>query len=133
VDDAGMAAGGRVGERIAGLESIRSRAACIDVIVEELGLDRLDLLKMDIEGAEPRALDGARESIRRFRPQLAISVYHQPEHFLEIPLQVAEMVHDYDFFLKNYHFISNETILYGIPKERPRRPRRHRIKIGFVE
>jgi|ERR1700675_2766565 len=54
--------------------SIRVRT--IDSIVSELGLEKLDFLKMDIEGAELEALEGARETIRKFRPTLSIAVEH---------------------------------------------------------
>lgn len=48
----------------------------IDAAVEELGLDRVDAIKMDIEGAEVRALRGARRTLARFRPQLAVATEH---------------------------------------------------------
>ena len=48
----------------------------LDEIVDTLGLDRVDFIKMDIEGAEPEALKGAERTIVRFKPKLAISVYH---------------------------------------------------------
>ncbi|GIU76483.1 MAG: hypothetical protein KatS3mg004_3570 [Bryobacteraceae bacterium] len=48
----------------------------IDDLVTQLGLERLDAIKMDIEGAEVRALRGARRTIQRFRPQLAVATEH---------------------------------------------------------
>lgn len=48
----------------------------IDAVVRELGLQRLDVIKMDIEGAEVRALRGARETLSRFRPRLAVATEH---------------------------------------------------------
>lgn len=48
----------------------------LDDIVEELGLDRVDWIKMDIEGAEQRALKGAARTLARFKPNLAICTYH---------------------------------------------------------
>jgi FkbM family methyltransferase len=51
----------------------------IDSIVTELKLDRVDVLKMDIEGAEIRAIRGARNSLNRFRPRLAIATEHTPD------------------------------------------------------
>ncbi len=60
----------------------------IDKLVEELHLDRVDYIKMDIEGAEPRALLGARNTIRRFHPRMAISVYHTPTDKASVPQNI---------------------------------------------
>lgn len=48
----------------------------IDAVVRLLGLERVDVIKMDIEGAEVRALRGARETLNRFRPRLAVATEH---------------------------------------------------------
>lgn len=60
------------------------RAVTIDDTVAELGLDRVDFIKMDIEGAEVDALIGSREILARFGPRMALSIYHRPEHPQEI-------------------------------------------------
>ncbi len=52
------------------------RATTIDQQMAEWGLTRVDFVKMDIEGAEVEALQGARETIRRYRPFLAIATEH---------------------------------------------------------
>ena len=57
----------------------------IDSLVAELGLDRVDFIKMDIEGAEVRALEGARQTLARHHPRLSIAAYHQADHPVEIP------------------------------------------------
>jgi FkbM family methyltransferase len=57
----------------------------IDKLTAELKLERVDYIKMDIEGAEKRALVGARETLRRFRPRLALSSYHVPDDPQKIP------------------------------------------------
>lgn len=57
----------------------------IDALVQELGLPRVDFIKMDIEGAEVRALEGARNTLARFHPRLSIAVYHQWDHPVEVP------------------------------------------------
>jgi FkbM family methyltransferase len=57
----------------------------IDELVEELHLDKVDFIKMDIEGAEYRALEGARKTIAQFHPRLAIAAYHLPGDNEEIP------------------------------------------------
>jgi FkbM family methyltransferase len=57
----------------------------IDKMVVELKLDRVDFIKMDIEGAEVRALNGGRATIAKFHPKMAVSAYHQEDHPIEIP------------------------------------------------
>jgi FkbM family methyltransferase len=39
-----------------------------DDVADRLGLDRLDLIKMDVEGYEPQALKGLAKTLARFRP-----------------------------------------------------------------
>ena len=50
----------------------------IDALVAQLNLMRLDFIKMDIEGSETHALKGATDTLRRFKPRLAIGTYHRP-------------------------------------------------------
>lgn len=56
----------------------------IDTLVAELGLPRVDFIKMDIEGAEPNALRGARGTIQTFRPQISIATEHSPGEYAEV-------------------------------------------------
>lgn len=69
----------------------------IDRLVSELKLERVDFVKMDIEGAEGRAIAGAADTIRKFRPRMAICVYHQPEDAVEIPSLVRRIRADYRY------------------------------------
>lgn len=63
----------------------------IDKLVAELKLDKVDFIKMDIEGAEPNALRGGKETITKYHPHLAMSVYHQPDHPVTIPKIINEI------------------------------------------
>jgi FkbM family methyltransferase len=67
----------------------------IDKIAAELNLERVDFIKMDIEGAEVRALEGARTVIARFRPRMALSAYHAEGHPVEVPKAVRAARADY--------------------------------------
>jgi FkbM family methyltransferase len=58
----------------------------IDKLVGELKLDRVDFIKMDIEGAEPRAIVGGRETIAKYHPRMALCTYHAPDHPQKIPV-----------------------------------------------
>ncbi|MGH9631402.1 MAG: FkbM family methyltransferase, partial [Bryobacteraceae bacterium] len=48
----------------------------IDKLVAELQLPRVDYIKMDIEGAEPNALEGARQTLSKYHPRVSVAVYH---------------------------------------------------------
>lgn len=63
----------------------------IDGLVHELRLPRVDFIKMDIEGAEMQALAGARATISRWKPRLAISAYHLYDDFFRIPERICEI------------------------------------------
>ena len=76
--------------------------------------DRVVHIKMDIEGAEKRALRGAVEIIRRDKPMLAICVYHKNDDLLEIPKLIKEIVPDYKFYLRHHNVAGTETVLYAI-------------------
>lgn len=89
----------------------------IDSFVEQTGLDCVDLIKFDLEGADLHALIGAFYTIRKYRPQLAISIYHRIKEFWEIPIVLFQLCENYDFHLGYYSFERFETILYCIPKE----------------
>ena len=45
-------------------------------------------MKFDIEGSEPDALEGGRETISRHRPKMAVCVYHAPDHLWSLPSPV---------------------------------------------
>jgi FkbM family methyltransferase len=57
----------------------------LDALVAELALERVDFIKMNIEGAEQRALAGARKTLSRFHPRLAIAADHRPDDQEKIP------------------------------------------------
>ncbi len=76
-----------------------------------------DFIKMDIEGSEMAALLGGIKTIQEYRPQLAISIYHSNEDFVNIPLYLKENLKDYCFRLGHYSPWRAETVLYAIPEE----------------
>jgi FkbM family methyltransferase len=63
----------------------------LDEIVDELKLDRVDFIKMDIEGSEREALQGARKTLGRFRPRMAICTYHIGDDIVVIPRIVKDL------------------------------------------
>lgn len=71
------------------------------------------MINMDIEGAEPEALRGAINTIDRWLPDLAISVYHKPEHIYEIPRFIRSINGKYKIYLRNYTSFPAETVMYA--------------------
>jgi FkbM family methyltransferase len=77
-------------------------------------------IKMDIEGAEPDALLGARNIIQENEPVLAICLYHAQEHLWQIPLLIHSFSNTYQFFIRRYADECWELVCYAIPKSRLR-------------
>lgn len=76
--------------------------------------DDVTFIKMDIEGAELKALMGAEKTIKRCRPKLAICVYHKPEDMWEIPSLILDLCPDYRLYLRHYSLHNGETVLYAV-------------------
>jgi FkbM family methyltransferase len=74
-----------------------------------------NLIKMDIEGAEPAALAGARRMIQAHRPGLAVCVYHEPAHLWEIPLLINQWQLGYRFYLRCHQHSGFDLVLYARP------------------
>jgi FkbM family methyltransferase len=91
----------------------------LDDYVEDAGLPRVDFIKLDIEGAELAALQGAERALRRWRPRLAVAVYHRLSDFVEIPRYMRELDLGYRFFLGHFTTHSEETILFATAEPRP--------------
>ncbi len=86
--------GDSVVERRAGKE-FQVPLVTLDSIAAELKLSRVDYIKMDVEGAEPHALAGARSVLQRFRPRLSIATEHAPDDPVAIPQLVCSIVAGY--------------------------------------
>ena len=85
----------------------------LDEILEEYGIKHIDIVKMDIEGAELKALEGAQNTIMNYKPKLAICIYHKPEDLWEIPLLIQSWVPDYKFYVRHYGERFYGTILFA--------------------
>lgn len=83
----------------------------------ERKLSRLDLIRFDIEGAEMSALEGARETIERFHPRLALCLYHKWDDVLTIPRFLDSLAVKYDVEFKWVHLkLGTEGVILLAPK-----------------
>ncbi len=76
--------------------------------------DRASFIKMDIEGAETEALIGAEKTITKYRPKLAISVYHNEDDLWKIPYYIRKKYPWYKLYMRHYTTITTETVLYAV-------------------
>lgn len=99
------------------LESGASTAitTSIDDYVQENKISRIGFIKMDIEGAELSALQGAINTIKRDRPRLAIAIYHDLNDFITIPQFLSSLNLGYSFYIDHFTIHDEETILFAKP------------------
>jgi FkbM family methyltransferase len=71
------------------------------------------MIKMDIEGAEIEALQGAVRTISESSPDLAISAYHSPDHLWKIPLMIRDLDPGYRIYLRSHGFSGYDTVVYA--------------------
>lgn len=80
-----------------------------------LGDKKPTLIKIDVEGAEREALEGAAECIAKHRPRIILSAYHRTEDLTELPLKIKEMNGGYKLYLRHHPYIPAwDTNLYCI-------------------
>ncbi len=93
---------------------VKKQAITIDSWVKKNNLEKLDFIKMDIEGAEIEALDGAVETIKKYRPNFTIASYHivnGEQTFIKVEAFFRKM--NYPF--KTIKFKDNEIITFAGP------------------
>lgn len=95
------------------VHNIEITTISIDDFVSRNNIKKIDFIKMDIEGAETFALKGAIETIKKFKPKLAISVYHSLTDFFEIPELIDGLNLGYKFYLGHFTHMAGETVLYA--------------------
>ncbi len=88
----------------------------IDDAVLRNNIPKVDFIKMDIEGAELFALKGALKTIQKFRPKLAISVYHNGwNDFINIPIFLNSLNLGYRFYFDHFTIHNEESVLFAKP------------------
>lgn len=105
-----------VGSHVSGDDGgIEAPMTTVDEVVREMGLPRVDFVKLDVEGAEANALRGALASLVRFHPRMAVSAYHRLEDLFELPRMVRQILPDARLYLGHHHPALFDTVLYVDP------------------
>lgn len=71
------------------------------------------LIKMDIEGAEYEAIQGAINTIQAFKPKLQICIYHNVEDLWRIPILIKKINPNYHFYISHHSQNLVDTVLYA--------------------
>jgi FkbM family methyltransferase len=90
----------------------------VDDFVDRYNISKVDFIKMDIEGSEPLALKGALNTIKKYRPKLAICIYHSHEDFVNIPKWLIKLNLGYKILLGHHSIYASETVIYANPGNR---------------
>lgn len=86
----------------------------IDTAVDEKDVS---MLKLDVEGFELQALQGAEKTIRRCCPRMAVCAYHKLEDLLKIPQWILDLDMGYKLWLRMYSNEYLEIVLYAVPEK----------------
>jgi len=70
-------------------------------------------IKMDVEGAEFEAILGTQKKIKKYRPGLAICIYHSPHHIWQIPLMIQRWDLNYKFYLRSHAYNGFDIVMYA--------------------
>ena len=94
-------------------EGIRVKTIDLDTYCEKNSIVPT-YIKMDIEGAEYKALCGAKKMIAMHRPKLAICIYHSFEDFYTLPLLIKKLNTEYKLYIRHYSDCEVDTIVYAV-------------------
>ena len=97
-------------------DSIKVESITIDDFVAKNSINKIDFIKMDIEGSELPSLKGAINVLKKYKPKLAISIYHSLDDFVDIPLFLNSLNLGYKFYIKHGTIHHEETVLLAISR-----------------
>lgn len=86
------------------------------VTLDSLGLAP-GFIKLHLEGAELDALRGARETLRRHRPVLAVTTYHNADGIWRTPAWLMENLKGYRFLMRLHSWCGTGAVVYALPDE----------------
>lgn len=93
-------------EKNAGRNSkLSAKGECVQVTDVDSLLIEPTFIKMDIEGAELKALEGAEQTIKAYLPKLYVCAYHRNEDLFALPLKILEISDRYKIYFRHSKYI----------------------------
>lgn len=84
--------------------------------VDNIVTEEVTFIKMDIEGAELKALEGAKNTVAKYMPKLYICAYHRNEDMFALPFKIKELYDGYKIYFRQHPYIPAwESNFYAIP------------------
>ena len=78
----------------------------------------VDYIKYDVEGSEYEAILGSAETIKRYRPDLLVSLYHRNEDMFRLPLLLQKINPNYRFYIRRFPYVPAWDLnLYAIDED----------------
>ena len=104
----GNGEGGNISEK----GNVHIAAVALDDVLPNA---KVNFIKIDIEGAEQEAINGARETICREKPIIAMSLYHKPEDLWGLIICMKKIFPFYKIYIRQHFYNSFDSVLYAIP------------------
>ncbi|MER2190113.1 MAG: FkbM family methyltransferase [Solibacillus sp.] len=98
-----------LGNKVSTQGNIEIKVNSIDNLIQ----GPVTFIKMDIEGAELEALEGAKTIIQKYKPKLAICIYHKYDDLWRIPNYIKELVPEYKLFIRHHSLMNSDTVVYA--------------------
>jgi FkbM family methyltransferase len=106
------AAGSYISEKKLSDNSIQLKSLKLDTFLKEKYQSKVSYIKMDIEGSELDAIQGGADIIKKYKPDMAICIYHKDTHFYEISEAVLRIVPDYNMWFGHHSNTYEDSIIY---------------------
>jgi FkbM family methyltransferase len=98
--------------------SVTGQVSGLEVVaLDEAISEKITLLKLEVEGSEVPALNGARQTILRSHPKMALSVYHRPLDLIQILAFVEELGLGYTMSMLHHNTDYSGTVCYYTPRD----------------
>lgn len=101
------------GSRISDRPESGAAGLKVPLVALDAVIDHATLIKLDVEGAEAAALEGARRIITNHKPKLAVCAYHRPDDLIVLVDKIKALRPDYRLRLRHYSPLLFDTVIYA--------------------